>query len=100
MCHGWQEVHDELNRLSKAGRWDDMTGLIGDEMLNEVAVVGEPHQIAGKLSARLAGIADGVSLTHNRCPDPGHWAGVVHELRRAREPGASAVRPHPATGQG
>ena len=86
VCHGWESVHEELNRLSKAGRWDDMTSLIGDEVLNEIAVVGEPHEIAGKLRARLGGIADGVSLTHNRCPDPGHWAGVVRELRRGRKP--------------
>jgi probable F420-dependent oxidoreductase len=86
VCHGWEGIHTELNKLSKAGRWDDMTSLIGDEVLNEIAVVGEPHELAGKLRARLAGIADGVSLTHNRCPDPGHWAGVVRELRHGRKP--------------
>ena len=35
------------------------------------------NEIAGKLRDRLAGIADGVSLTHNRAPDPEHWADVV-----------------------
>ena len=81
VCHGWEGIHTELNKLSKAGRWDDMTSLIGDEVLNEIAVVGEPHEIAGKLRARLEGIADGVSLTHNRCPDPAHWADVVRALK-------------------
>ena len=28
----------------------------------------------GQLVQRLEGIADGVSLTHNRAPDPDHWA--------------------------
>ncbi len=81
-AHGWETLHDELNRLSKAGRWDDMTALIDDEVLNEIAVVGERHEIAAKLTTRLAGIADSVSLTHNRSPDPGHWADVVRELKR------------------
>ncbi|AMN45544.1 F420-dependent oxidoreductase [Steroidobacter denitrificans] len=81
-AHGWDDIHMELNRLSKAGRWEEMTHLIDDEVLHEIAVVGEPHTIATKLQARLEGIADGVSLTHNRCPDPGHWASVVRELRR------------------
>jgi hypothetical protein len=31
--------------------------------------------------ARLDGMADGVSLTHNRAPDPGHWADVVSALQ-------------------
>ncbi len=83
-CHGWGDLHLELNRLSKQNRWDDMTDLIGDEVLEAIAVVGPRDQIAGKLRARLEGIADGVSLTHNRSPDPEHWADVVRDLRRAR----------------
>lgn len=86
-CHGWGDLHLELNRLSKLNRWDDMTGLIGDEVLETIAVVGSRDQIAGKLQARLDGIADGVSLTHNRSPDPGHWADVVRDLRALRGAG-------------
>ena len=81
-CHGWQGVHEELNRLSKQGRWDEMTDLVGDEILEEIAVVGKRHEIAAKLRARLDGIADSVSITHNRCPDPGHWADVVRDLKK------------------
>ncbi len=80
-CHGWGELHLELNRLSKAGRWDDMTGLITDEVLETIAVVGPRAEIAGALEKRLEGIADGVSLTHNRAPDPTHWADVVAKLK-------------------
>lgn len=79
-CHGWEGLHTDLNRLSKEGRWDEMTGLIDDEVLETIAVVGRRAEIATKLRARLAGIADGVSLTHNRCPDPEHWADVVADL--------------------
>ncbi len=82
-CHGWGELHVELNRLSKQGRWDEMGELIDDEVLETIAVVGERSQIAGKLRARLDGIADGVSITHNRFPDPAHWADVVRDLREA-----------------
>jgi probable F420-dependent oxidoreductase len=81
-CHGWQDLHDELNALSKQGRWEEMAGLVSDEMLEAVAVVGPRDQIARKLRERLSGIADGVSLTHNRLPDPDHWADIVAELKR------------------
>jgi len=83
--HGWGELHRELNRLSKQGRWDDMTGLIDDDVLETIAVVGPRNEIAAKLRQRLDGIAEGASLTHNRAPDPSQWADVVAELRRARE---------------
>ncbi|MGI9591188.1 MAG: TIGR03617 family F420-dependent LLM class oxidoreductase [Myxococcota bacterium] len=82
-CHGWEALHDELNRLSKQGRWDEMSGLVEDEVLESIAVVGPRAEIAGKLHARLEGIADGVSLTHNRAPDPEQWADVVAALRVA-----------------
>ncbi len=80
-CHGWGELHVELNRLSKQGRWDDMAGLVSDEVLETIAVVGERTEIAARLRERLDGIADAVSLTHNRAPDPEQWADVVAELR-------------------
>jgi len=81
-CHGWGDVHTELNAMSKQGRWDEMTDLISDEILEAIAVVGTRQGIANKLTKRLEGIADSVSLTHNRCPDPAHWADVVRELQR------------------
>ncbi|MFP8878749.1 MAG: TIGR03617 family F420-dependent LLM class oxidoreductase [Myxococcota bacterium] len=80
-CHGWQDLHRELNRMSKAGQWDEMTPLIDDEVLETIAVVGPRDEIAGMLRARLDGIADGVSLTHNRAPDPSQWADVVADLK-------------------
>ncbi len=80
--HGWGALHGELNRLSKLGRWDEMAGLVTDDVLETVAVVGPRREIAAKLRARLAGIADGASLTHNRAPDAAHWADVVAEMKR------------------
>jgi probable F420-dependent oxidoreductase len=79
-CHGWGALHPELNALSKQGRWDDMAELIDDDVLETIAVVGPTASIAPALHARLDGIADAVSLTNNRAPDPDHWAGIVAEL--------------------
>jgi probable F420-dependent oxidoreductase len=81
-CEGWGDLHLDLNRLSKQGRWDEMTRLISDEVLEAIAVVGPRNEIAGKLMARLDGVADGVSLTHNRAPDPSQWADIVADLKR------------------
>ena len=58
-----------------------MSDLIEDEVLEEIAVVGPRKEIAVKLSVRLAEIADGVSLTHNRAPDPEQWADIVADLK-------------------
>ncbi|MAI80978.1 MAG: LLM class F420-dependent oxidoreductase [Deltaproteobacteria bacterium] len=83
-AHGWGDLHLELNRMSKQGRWDQMSELITDEILETIAVVGERSQISALLHQRLDGIADGVSLTHNRAPDPTHWADVVADLKKSQ----------------
>ncbi len=52
--YGWEGLQPELNKLSKAGRWDEMTGLIDDEILHTLAVVGEPATIATQVKERFS----------------------------------------------
>jgi len=78
--HGYGDLHDELRRLARDGRWDDMGRLIDDDLIRTIAVVGEPHRIAPAIRARLDGISESVSLVNNRAPDPQHLAEVVADL--------------------
>ena len=78
--HDRGELHPILKARGAAGEWAQMAELIDDEFLEEVAVIGEPHEIAPKLRRRLAGITDRVSLVNNRAPDPEHFAEVVADL--------------------
>jgi probable F420-dependent oxidoreductase len=79
--HGYGELAPELRRLARDERWDDMATLIPDDLIETIAVVGEPHEIAAKLAARLKGISESVALVNNRAPDPEHFAEVVADLR-------------------
>jgi hypothetical protein len=79
--HGLGDLHLDLNRLSKAGRWDDMTELIPDDLVREIAVTGERRDVAAGLVARVAGITDSISLVNNRNPDPANFADIVADLR-------------------
>ena len=62
-CHGFQEVGQQLHRMSLEGQWEAMGDLIGDEMLNAFAVVGEYDEIAPQLLDRYGGLVDEVGLT-------------------------------------
>lgn len=79
--HGYGELAPELRRLARDDRWDEMAELIPDDLIETIAVVGEPAEVAAKLAERLAGISDSVALVNNRAPDPGHFAEVVTDLR-------------------
>jgi probable F420-dependent oxidoreductase len=79
--HGRGELHPLLKARARAGEWQEMAEMIDDEFLAEVAVMGEPHEIAPRIRKRLGGISTSVSLVNNRVPDPTHFAQVVHDLK-------------------
>ncbi len=78
--HGYGDLHPELQALARQDRWKEMATLIDDDLIETIAVVGEPREVAAKVRARLAGISDAVSLVNNRAPDPAHFAEVVDAL--------------------
>jgi len=58
--HGWGELGDELNRLSKQGQWVAMGDAIDDDVVREFAVVGDPDSVAAEIRSRFAGLVDRV----------------------------------------
>jgi hypothetical protein len=42
------DLQDELNKMSKQGRWEAMGELITDDILEEFAVDGEPGSIPAR----------------------------------------------------
>jgi hypothetical protein len=69
-AHGEGALQDELNRLSKEGKWLEMAGLIDDDLLEKIAVVAPRGEVAAKVRERCAGWASRVSLvSHFSSPD-------------------------------
>jgi len=81
--HGWGGLQDELNTLSKQGKWVEMSGLIDDEILNTFAVVGEPEQIAPELTRRYGDVIQRISFYAPYKSDPERWRKVLADLRAA-----------------
>jgi probable F420-dependent oxidoreductase len=79
--HGWGALQDELNALSKQGRWAEMGALIDDEVLNTFAVVGEPEQIAPELHRRYGDVIQRVSFYAPYESDRSRWEQVIADLR-------------------
>lgn len=61
-AHGWEDLQPELNALSKQGRWQEMGGLIDDEMMHTIAACGTPGEVAAHIRDRVDGVADTVFL--------------------------------------
>lgn len=61
-CHGWNDLGEQLHRLSRENRWTEMPELISDEMLEEWAIVATCDELAAKLSSRCTGLFTSVLL--------------------------------------
>lgn len=81
--HGWGGLQDELNTLSKLGKWVEMGGLIDDEILNTFAVVGEPEQVGSELHRRYGDVIQRISFYAPYQSDPGRWSKVLADLKAA-----------------
>ncbi|MEO6122799.1 MAG: LLM class F420-dependent oxidoreductase [Ilumatobacteraceae bacterium] len=78
--HGWGELQDQLNSLSKQGKWVEMGEAIDDEVLNTFAVVGEPEAIAPELHRRYGDVIDRMSFYAPYKSDPKRWKAVLTDL--------------------
>jgi probable F420-dependent oxidoreductase len=81
--HGWGELQDELNRLSKQGEWVQMGSLITDEILETFAVVGQPEQVAPELHRRYGDVIERISFYAPYKSNPERWAQVLADLKAA-----------------
>jgi len=60
--HGWEEVGVRLGELARDKKWDEMPGLITDEMLHTFAIEAAPDEIGPALRDRYEGLIDRVAL--------------------------------------
>ena len=75
--HGWGDLQDELNRLSKQGEWVAMGDLVTDEILETFAIVAEPEDIPKALLARYGDIVDRLSFYAPYQSDRDRWKQVL-----------------------
>ncbi|HEY3140704.1 MAG TPA: LLM class flavin-dependent oxidoreductase, partial [Acidimicrobiales bacterium] len=79
--HGWGGLQEELNKLSKEGKWVEMGTLIDDDILHTFAVVAEPEKIAPEMIRRYGDAVDRLNFYAPYESDPERWRGVMEALR-------------------
>jgi probable F420-dependent oxidoreductase len=76
--HGWGNLQEELNTMSKRGEWVEMGKLINDDILAEFAIIGRPEDVPKEVENRYGGLADRISFGISRSNGTGE---VVEKLR-------------------
>jgi len=59
---GWLDTGEQLVRLSQEGRWDDLEGLVTDEMLDQLAITATFDDLPDAIRARYGGLVTSVNL--------------------------------------
>jgi probable F420-dependent oxidoreductase len=78
--HGWGDLQQELNALSKQGRWQEMGTLIDDDVLHTIAACGSPAEVAAHIRDRVDGISDRICLYQPGPVAPEALAEIVDAL--------------------
>ncbi len=82
--HGWGQVHEDLLRMTREGRWGEMGGVLSDEMLDVLVPSATFDAVADEILARYRGVADGISLRMPKDPaQDERFARVVAALQAA-----------------
>ena len=79
--HGWGDLQDELQAMTKRGEWDRMGELISDEVLHEFAVIGTPEDAIAEVKRRYGDVCTRITLTLPDDRDESRWAALFDALR-------------------
>jgi len=86
--HGWGDIAEQAAALSKQQRWEELPGLVHDEMLHTVATVATHDQIAAALNERYSGRVDRIefSIPVRTAGDAEAWQTILADLRSEGSP--------------
>lgn len=68
--YGWDELGPQLRALIRADRWDDLSTVVTDEILDALVPAASYDEVADRVRERVGNLADGVLLAPP--PDPAH----------------------------
>jgi probable F420-dependent oxidoreductase len=79
--HGWGDLQEELNAMTKRGDWGELANVVSDEVLDTFAVVGSPEDAVAQVKQRYGDVATRISLTLPDDAQPERWAPLFAQLR-------------------
>lgn len=81
--HGWAELGQQLNLMSRRQEWAQMGELIDDDVLGAFAVHGTPVEVAAAIRQRFGDVVTRISLYTPYAAKPGDLAATAAALRAA-----------------
>lgn len=79
--HGWGGMHQQLNTMTKQGRWDEIASVVPDEVVEEFTVIGSPSEVGRTVVARYGDLYDRLTFNLPYPHDPEVKGDLVRAVR-------------------
>ena len=60
--HGFADLQPRADALARSGSWEELDGLVPDELVQLMVAVGDPAEVAHQLHARYGALVDRIGL--------------------------------------
>ncbi len=85
--HDLLDLGQHLNHLSKTDGWDQMAGLVDDDVVRKFAAVGRHDEIAAAVEERFGGISDAIGASASPEIPADLPPDVIQDIQRIPTPG-------------
>ncbi len=81
--HGWADIAEQASAAARSQKWEELPGLVHDEMLHTVATIGTHDTIAAQLRDRYLGRVDRIefSVPVTNDSEAEAWRSILSDLR-------------------
>ena len=79
--HGWGDLQPHLRDLTRSGDWAAMASVVHDDLLDVVAVVGAPDDVASEIHRRYGDVLHRVALNAPYTASPDLWQQIANDVR-------------------
>ncbi|HET6303877.1 MAG TPA: LLM class F420-dependent oxidoreductase, partial [Myxococcota bacterium] len=81
-AHGWDDLGNELHRMSVQGEWGQMAAKVPDELVHAFAACATHRDLPAAVEKRFGGLTDAIGLGFAKDTPEGLVRELVADLRR------------------
>lgn len=80
--HGWDDLAQKLNQMSKTGQWEKMAAEVPDDVVDEFGVFATYDELPKAIEARFGGISDTVEFSFEEQTDPDRARNIIEQVHQ------------------
>ncbi len=80
--HGWDDLAQKLNQMSKTGQWKKMAAEVPDDVVDEFGVFATYDELPKAIEERFGGISDTVEFSFEGDTDPAQAKSIIERVHQ------------------